>query len=109
MLGLWKLLRSWWRVDRIRASPREGQWLRLTPGSVVSIRGQSAIIVGRMTSASPAGPWVEYQCQLTVGGGRLRVAMRPDCVLADVQWIDADGRCASLDAADPSVVLLPRT
>jgi hypothetical protein len=109
MLGLWKLLGAWWRVDRIRASPREGQWLRLAPGSVVSIRGQAAIIVRRMTGASPAGPFVEYDCQLAAGAGRLRVTMRPDGVLADVQWIDADGRCEMLDAEDPNLMILPRS
>jgi hypothetical protein len=109
MLGLWKLLSAWWRVDRIRASPREGQWLRLTPGSVVCIRGESAIVVGRLTGASSAGPLVDYQCQLATGAGRLRVSASPDGIATDVQWIDAGGRCEMLDAGDSSVVLLPRT
>jgi hypothetical protein len=109
MLGLWKLLSAWWRVDRIRASPRDGQWLRLAPGSVVSIQGQAAIVVRRLTGASPAGPFVEYDCQLAAGAGRLRVSMRPDGIATDVQWIDADGRYEMLDAEDPAIVLMPRT
>ena len=48
------LVRSWWSVDRIRASPRAGRLLRLRPRSLISVQGRPAEVAHRQSSARVA-------------------------------------------------------
>src|SRR5215475_6028072 len=57
-----QLIRSWWRADRLRISPREGRLLRISPPAIVRIGSQLFEVVSRTTGEGPAGPYVTYRC-----------------------------------------------
>ena len=52
-----ELLSSWWRVDRIRVAPSEGELLRLEPPAIVTVDGEDVEIVSR----SVEGATVRYR------------------------------------------------
>jgi len=70
---LWRLLHSWWRNDRIRVSPAEGQLLRLVPPCYLIINGQPVEIVGRTGQDSGRDQVVSYACRCGAGDGLLSV------------------------------------
>ena len=59
---LWPILTRWWRTDRVRVSPRDGELFRLTPDAVVIIRGVQYQIVGRRLVSLPGGAAIVYDC-----------------------------------------------
>jgi hypothetical protein len=65
----------WWRGDRIRASPREGQLLSLTPGSPVEIAGTLLEIRERVVCDTALGPIVQYHCYGANGEHLLSIAV----------------------------------
>ena len=80
--ALKELVESWWCVDRIRASPREGRLLRLFPGSAVTIHGTTLEIVQRVVRETPRGPLVCYEtcsdegtCQLWIAAESPEIVM----------------------------------
>lgn len=94
MATLWQTLCDWWAHDRVRASPREGALLRLTPGSCLVIGGQSAVITARQAVETDGGMRLLYTCDVGVGSGVLGVGpVNVDLPLA-VEWegqpLDAD-------------------
>ena len=54
-VDLLRLVRSWWRADRIRSMPPEGRLLRMSAGTLVTVRSHPAEIVGRSVGQTPAG------------------------------------------------------
>lgn len=77
---------SWWRIDRIRTSPRDGQLLRLSPGTIVSVRSRLAEVVGRSVCQTGDGPSVVYQCRTVGGAAMLSVRPMGDGRYASLQW-----------------------
>jgi hypothetical protein len=76
---LLQMLGSWWRVDRIRISPCERQWLRLTPGSIIEFREILWIVRERELLADTNRSLVAYRCTAGSRSGRLFVVPgRPD-------------------------------
>jgi hypothetical protein len=67
------LLHWWWRCDRIRASPREGRLLRLTPPCFVRIAGEPAEVVSRQVVCSADGPAIVHRCSAPAGSFALTV------------------------------------
>src|SRR5688572_8054988 len=55
LVSIRNLIDSWWRVDRIRASPREGRLLRIEPGTIVTINGEMLEITERIIRDTPRG------------------------------------------------------
>jgi hypothetical protein len=72
----WELVRSWWRVDRIRVSPREGRLLSLEPPCVVFITSRPAQVVERIAPDPTASdPSVTYRCRTSTGPAELCVRL----------------------------------
>ena len=84
-------LRAWWRVDRIRASPRDGSLLRLSPPCLVVIGGQSFEIAHRIVGQDVAGPFVDYDLRGEDGSARLLVRLTIETSQSVIRWIGPDG------------------
>lgn len=89
-----RLLRSWWKIDRVRISPREGRLLRLKPPCVVVVEDRPAEVLartlGRNSTATIAGneEWISvvYDCRSVAGSCRLRLSVAPGGTLEAVYW-----------------------
>lgn len=68
-----ELLRAWWRVDRIRVSPREGRLLRLVPPCYLEYGGDLWLVESRAVGTGAAGGYVTYRCSLEGQQGELTV------------------------------------
>jgi hypothetical protein len=64
-----RLVGDWWRVDRVRVSPREGRLLRLQPPCLLVICER--IVEIRERRLDPSGSWVVYQCHTFPAAGFL--------------------------------------
>jgi len=73
-----ELVRSWWRVDRIRVSPREGRLMRLTPDSWLEYEGEMWRVESRSVGTGPAGDFVTYRCSSEGRTGVLSVSPSAD-------------------------------
>ena len=73
--ALAKLLRTWWYIDRIRASPAEVRLLELQPPCVTMSDGEAVEVLGRWVQEAPDGPRIVYECLRP--GGRDRLLVRP--------------------------------
>lgn len=80
--ALLDLLSSWWRVDRIRVSPREGELLRLEPGSVIAVKGVGVEIRTKRST----GSGVTYDCQTDDGPAQLEVGLSDDAFRYNIFW-----------------------
>ncbi|WLD11736.1 hypothetical protein [Planctellipticum variicoloris] len=64
--GLWSqlrdLFRTWWRVDRIRISPREGRLLQLAPPCYLEYGGEFWLVDSRAVGTSSTGSYITYRC-----------------------------------------------
>jgi hypothetical protein len=67
------LVADWWRVDRIRASPREGQLLRLRAPCLLRVGTQLVKIERRSVGQSGDGPYIVYDCSAEYGPCQLWV------------------------------------
>ena len=67
------LLHSWWQVDRIRVSPREGGLLRLRPPCLIQLCSQSVEVQRRRVDRDSEEPCIVYDCLGPFGPGELRV------------------------------------
>ena len=83
-----RLLDAWWRVDRIRIAPREGELLRLRPPSIIVVEGCPAEVLARTVGQSVGGPYVEYECRSATDACRLRVQPAPAGGVLGAQWQD---------------------
>ena len=95
-------LRSWWRVDRIRASPAEGRLLRLHPPCFVVIGGRSLEIAHRVVGQDAEGPFVDYNVHSPEGSARLLVRLIAETSQTVIRWIGPDGE-RSLEPCEVSV------
>src|SRR6187401_1548671 len=100
----WTILTRWWRTDRIRVSPRDGELFRMTPDAVVIIRGVLFRNVSRRIVSLPGGAAIVYdcdserkRCQLQVEPAALRrltlIEGESETVLAedDLEFFPAPG------------------
>src|SRR5260221_14778876 len=67
------LVARWWRTDRVRISPREGELLRLQPGCVLTVNGVPAEVRVRMVVHERDTRRGSYQCQTELGPAILEV------------------------------------
>lgn len=83
-------VRAWWRVDRIRASPREGRLLRLHPPCLLVIQDRLIEIVRRVVGQDAEGPFVVYDCH--DGGDSAQLLVRPiaESSRTSIRWIGPD-------------------
>lgn len=100
--GLLDCLRSWWRVDRIRASTAEGRLLRLHPPCFVVIGGQSFEIAHRVVGQDAEGPFVDYNVHSPEGSARLLVRLIVETSQTVIRWIGPEGE-RLLDLCDVGV------
>lgn len=108
LAALVDLLRAWWRVDRIRASPREGRLLRLEVADFLTVRGEPARVVARRVGVDAEGRFVAYRCETAAGERELRARPRRGrgCALA---WGALDGPTCRLDEVEIVVFSPART
>lgn len=91
------LVAAWWRTDRIRISPREGELLRLIPGSVFSVFGVAAQVRTRCVIQADEGDIVQYECETDSGLARLDVWLDHSPGDPRIQW-SISGRSNTLHA-----------
>lgn len=68
-----RLIRDWWRIDRVRISPREGRLLRLQSGDLLQLLNMTVMIVERRVEPDARG--VRYRCEGGGCTGELRVTL----------------------------------
>jgi hypothetical protein len=109
-----RLIQSWWKLDRVRISPREGRLLRLKPPCVVVVEDRPAEVLARTLARTSTGASattiageegsftdtssieVVYDCRSVAGSCRLRLAIAPGGTLEAVYWT-SDGRERRID------------
>ncbi len=96
------LLRSWWRVDRIRVSPGEGRMLRLDAGSLILVRNRPVEIVGRRVQSNGSCVTIVYDCQGADGDAQLVVVSASEIGESLLSWIDG-GRTEKIDETDVAI------
>jgi len=89
--SLRRLIAAWWRCDRVRISPREGELLRLRPGSILKLRGHVAEIHSKSIQKTPLATVVGYDCQTGTFPGRLDVHLGDAETRLEIVWL-AGGR-----------------
>ncbi|HRX81492.1 MAG TPA: hypothetical protein P5307_20625 [Pirellulaceae bacterium] len=57
------LFRAWWYRDQIRSSPREGKLLRLAPGAILCVSGNTVEVETRDLVETPEGSVLRYRCR----------------------------------------------
>ncbi len=97
MRRIGELLHVWWRMDRIRISPRAGRLLRLHPPCIVYMEDRPVEIVTRTVSRTSVGPCVYYGCRTADGSAQLCVAPASPGVGEHITWME-HGRERSLAA-----------
>lgn len=103
LVELWRelvaLARAWWRVDRIRVAPGEGELLRLRPGAILRVGAAGYRVVGRGVGEDADGPYVAYPCEGPDGKAELRVRpAREGGVRSVVHWLEEGRPRPELDA-----------
>ena len=86
---LWRLIRSWWQVDRIRISPSEGRLWRLDPPCVVFVDGTPVEVLRKLPTTQDASRVVEYEC--LCAGREARLAVNGDSARSSLQIVDRAG------------------
>ena len=56
------LFRAWWYRDQIRSSPREGKLLRLAPGAILCVDGNTIEVLSREVIETTGGSILRYHC-----------------------------------------------
>jgi len=92
---LYKLLRSWWQVDRVRISPAEGRLLRLIPPCIISVNGRSVEVLRRSVDRKTSEPIVQYDGLCEGRTVQLIVTPRGKGRTTSVVWFE-NGRAREL-------------
>ena len=93
-----RLLRSWWRADRVRLSPGEGRLLRLGAPCILRFGGRYVQVMRRRTGQTPGGPYVCYECEVDGQTGELWVEPTGERLPPRVAW--REGGVVRVLAAD---------
>jgi hypothetical protein len=99
--ALVSLLRSWWQVDRVRISPREGALLRLQPPCLLMIGNQRVEVLARKEPGEEKTV-VVYNCNTGQGPATLRIDLVDQGRRTSVHWQIA-GEIYQLSAEDVEV------
>jgi hypothetical protein len=84
---LLQLVRSWWRVDRVRTASSEGQLLRLSSPCVLGIAGRWWVVESRTVGDGAQGAFVHYHCcDGGVATGELEVRPPPPFGSGSIHW-----------------------
>ncbi len=101
------LLLDWWRVDRVRVSPREGLLLRLRPPCLITVATQRVQIEARQVLADSDVPTVIYNCQTEDGPAKLCIEALSQGSDIRVRWCQTgqtqDSACQELSPTDIEV------
>ena len=89
---LFRAMRSWWRNDRIRASPREGRLLRLGPGDLIVFGDTEAEVLTRSVGINSSGPTLCLTCHTPSGLAELEVSLASAGRSAPMIWKSTEGR-----------------
>jgi len=88
--SVWRSLRgmiaAWWRVDRVRVSPREGELLRLRPKSLVTVDGVPAEVLRRKEMCGTLTQGVLYECQTADGMALLDIRISKAAGRLEISW-----------------------
>lgn len=90
------LVAAWWRTDRVRISPREGELLRLRPECVLSIAGKPVEVLRRHEVQTLSAQGVAYECRTDEGPARLEVRLTENGNQIEIRW-SVSGRNEALD------------
>jgi hypothetical protein len=101
LCALVSLLRSWWQVDRVRISPREGALLRLQPPCLLMIGDQRVEVLTRKEPEEEKTA-VFYTCLTDQGPATLRIDLVDQGRRTSVHWQIA-GEIYQLSAEDVEV------
>jgi hypothetical protein len=99
------LLSEWWRVDRIRSSPREGRLLRIGARCVLRVGADFVLVQRRSVGHGKAGPFIIYECIGDRGPGELWVTPIGDTHRPTTRWVE--GGCARELAEEQIEVFQP--
>lgn len=104
-LSVSALIRSWWRVDRIRISPTAGRLYRLDSRSILLVERRRVEIMGRTVGQTSAGGYVRYDCLSVYDGQPAELWVTPDPVAgtSTIKWI-TDGSERILDDWEVDVI-----
>jgi hypothetical protein len=80
------LIAAWWRVDRVRVSPREGKLLWLRPHCLLTVDGVPAEVLRREEFHASIAQGVLYECQTAEGLARLHVRIGDHAGQLAISW-----------------------
>lgn len=95
-----RLVRGWWRVDKVRISPQEGRLLGLQPPCYLHIGEQTVEVIARQALVEDSACAVIYHCkgEQEQEQCELRVELTGLRQLPHVQWsVGSDVRELSVD------------
>ena len=95
--ALGSLIAGWWRSDRVLISPREGELLRMQPGSLFTVNGMVAEVRSKTVFQGCHATRVEYACQTDLGPALLEVQCPDDERRFQVVWSGVGGNRALLE------------
>ncbi len=107
VMYLARLVQSWWLVDRIRVSPREGHLWRLSCGTLLNIDDAWYQIVGRTVRSGQFGVELIYECTSGEQFARLIVTQTATAKQEIVLHRPAGGPGIALDV--DVIEVFPRT
>jgi hypothetical protein len=85
--ALARLVQSWWSIDRVRASPREGRILRLRPPAWILLDGREVEVLRRSVFRGAEGGSVVYDCQTEYGPAQIRVSTVGPLYSTQIYWV----------------------
>jgi hypothetical protein len=80
------LIAGWWRADRVRISPREGELLRLQPVCLVTIAGRPVEVLRRQEVVTLQTRGVRYECRTEAGPAHLDIRLRESASRLEICW-----------------------
>lgn len=86
---------AWWRIDRVRVSPHEGELLRLPAASLVMISGRPVEVLRRQEGPAGGIRGVAYECRTEAGPACLDVRLHENSGQLEIRWTES-GRTATL-------------
>jgi hypothetical protein len=81
------LVAAWWRADRVRISPREGELLRLRPECVLIIAGKPVEVLRRHEVQTRFAQGVRYECLTDEGPAELEVRLSENASRLKISWL----------------------
>src|SRR5579885_934059 len=99
---LWRLLRSWWRVDRVHIPRGDGALLRMPISSVLGVDGRWWTVESRVVAEGPRESFVRYGCRDGAMIAFLEVRPSPPFGPGTIDWI-VDGLPRELNAGEIEV------